>query len=56
MNRIYSFGYSDPNVGGGVKFTPPARFWTFFSLPGIGLNKTQAKTKHGSLDFGEQIF
>ncbi len=37
VNRIYSFGYSDQNVGGGVKLTPPARFWTFFSLPGIGV-------------------
>ena len=30
VNRIYSFGYSDPNVGGGVKFTPPCQFLDFF--------------------------
>ena len=36
VKRIYSFGYSDSNVGGGVKFIP-CQFFTFFSLPGIGL-------------------
>ena len=28
-----------PKYRRGVKLTPPARFWTFFSLPGIGLKK-----------------